>query len=142
MGFTFALFRLVLVLGCTCISSRAQFIRQQLAYGSITSLNATSSSKAAHVFDIPASGQLSVSIALCGTSLQSNTSFLLINDTRQDVQTILNNGGGGSTWTIDFSDGYGTWTGSAEGGAMLAFEALNTSIEIGISDGGTRTRRV
>lgn len=137
MGFAFVL---LFILSSALSFSRAQFVRQQLAHGSVTTLSANTSSATAHVFDIPASDYLSVSLALCGVSLQSNSSFFLINDTRQDIQTILNAGGGDSTSEIQIADGYGTWQGSAQGGAILAFRAANTSLEIGVSDGSGEHR--
>jgi hypothetical protein len=130
MGFTFVLLS---ILTSILSTSYAQLARQQLAYGSVTIISPNKSATA-HVLDIPASDYLTVSIALCGASFQSNSTFLLINDTRQDVQTVLNAGGGDLTSEIPIIAGYGTWRGSAQGGAVLAFRAVNVSMEIGVSD--------
>jgi calcium channel MID1 len=115
--------------------AQAQLVRQQLILGSLTTINGTETARP-HAYDIPAADQLSVSIALCGSSLTSDAAFYVTNNTRQNVEDIIAQGGDDSTWAVDIQDGFGVWTGAARDGAIIAFKSANTTIEIGVSTSG------
>jgi calcium channel MID1 len=113
----------------------SQLVRQTLGQNSLTSLTAAKLT-GSHAFDLPASDDLSISIALCGTSLTNNAPFYITNDTQQDINAMIQNGAGSNVWELAIQDGYGNWTGPARDGAILAFKSSNSSVEIGVSNNG------
>ncbi|EPQ53149.1 hypothetical protein GLOTRDRAFT_117225 [Gloeophyllum trabeum ATCC 11539] len=102
-----------------------------LAIGSLTTItdaNVTNNQG----FRLPASSNLSVSIALCSSSSNSPR-FLVTNNT--DI-TLPGPSGGTDVYEIELSDGYGNWSGSTpEGGVLAVLNAGQAPFEVGVSDG-------
>ena len=82
---------------------------------------------------LPASPQLTVSVAIC-TSQASSASFFLSNSTSGIVPGP---GGGADVFEIQLGGGSGKWSGSAPGGGLLSIQDLNEgSFQISVSDNG------
>ena len=105
-------------------------VRAQLSLplGSLSSFAAPTS-----LLALPASPQLTVSVAIC-TSQAASARFFLSNSTSGAVPGP---GGGADVFEIQLGGGIGQWSGSAPGGGLLAVQDLNEgSFQISVSDNG------
>ncbi|KAG6373620.1 stretch-activated Ca2+-permeable channel component-domain-containing protein [Boletus reticuloceps] len=85
------------------------------------------------LFGLPASSQLTVSVAIC-VSEASSARFFLSNS----PSVVPAPGGGTDVFEIQLTDGSGQWSGSAPSGGLLSVQDLQQgSFQIFVSDNGT-----
>lgn len=107
------------------VSAQSPQSPRSLSLNSLTQFNSSSSLPNPAVFALPASNNLSVSIALCA-STSSTPQFFVSNDTDGTDGT-----------QVELTYGYGSWTGAQSGEGVLTVEgAGETPFEVGVSDNG------
>lgn len=102
--------------------------QQVLPLNSLSSISAPTS-----LLALPASPQLTVSVAICA-SQASSARFFLSNGTSGVIPTA---GGGTDVFEIQLNDGNGQWSGPASTGGLLSVQDLNPGpFQVAVSDNG------